>query len=39
LSLRSLRNELEAYSPNERSVINVQPFGSAKTEFIFGGFI
>jgi hypothetical protein len=39
LSLRSLRNELEAYSPNERSVINVQPFGSAKTQFIFGGFI
>ena len=25
LALRSLRNELEAYSPNERSVINVQP--------------
>jgi hypothetical protein len=39
LALRSLRNELEAYSPNERSVINVQPFGSAKTQFIFGGFI
>jgi hypothetical protein len=39
LALRSLRNELEAYSPNERSVINVQPFGSAKIQFRFGGFI
>ena len=39
LALRSLRNELEAYSPNERSVINVQPWGSAKIEYRFGGFI
>jgi len=39
LALRSLRNELEAYSPNERSVINVQPYGSAKIEYRFGGFI
>jgi hypothetical protein len=39
LALRALRNELEAYSPNERSVINVQPFGSAKIEYRFGGFI
>ena len=39
LALRSLRNELEAYSPNERSVINVQPYGSAKSRYIFGGFI
>jgi len=39
LALRALRNELEAYSPNERSVINVQPWGSAKIEYRFGGFI
>jgi hypothetical protein len=39
LALRSLRNELEAYSPNERTVVNVQPFGSAKIQYRFGGFI
>ena len=39
LALRSLRNELEAYSPNSRSVINVQPYGSAKIQFRFSGFI
>lgn len=38
LSLRALRNELEAYSPSERTVVNVQPFGTAKPRQIFAGF-
>jgi hypothetical protein len=38
LSLRALRAELEAYSPSERTVVNVQPFGTAKPAFVFGGF-
>lgn len=38
-ALRLLRNELEAYSPITQTVINVQPFGTAKPARIFGGFV
>jgi hypothetical protein len=39
LALRSLRNELDAYSPAERTVINVLSYGTANPRKIFGGFI
>ena len=39
LALRALRNEMEAYSPAERTVINVQSFGSSKPHRIFAGFV
>lgn len=38
-ALRALRNELEQYSPKERMAVNVLPFGTAKPQRIFGGFI
>lgn len=39
LSLRALRNELEAYSPKERTVVNVLSYGTANPRKIFSGFI
>lgn len=39
LALRALRNELEAYSPKERTVVNVLSYGTATPQKIFSGFI
>jgi hypothetical protein len=39
LALRALRNELEAYSPKERTVVNVLMYGTATPRKIFSGFI
>lgn len=39
LALRALRNQLESYSPRERTTINLQTQGSAKLNRVLGGMI
>lgn len=38
-AVRTLREELEAYSPPERTVINAEIFGTARPSQVFAGFI
>ena len=38
-ALRLLRSELDAYSPRERTIVNVQQQGTAKLSRVTGGFI
>lgn len=39
MAVRALRNQLEVMSPKERTTINILPFGTAKPQRIFAGFI
>ena len=39
LALRAMRDELTAYSPPERTIINAVPYGTAPVSRVIGGFI